>query len=241
MGKEWLLKVLNLLSEAGIAAGEEFAAAPSPVITKAVATVGLRNLDLPSATVTVMVRIISPRTGGGWACQITAAAAVGVLEQNGLRCTMGNMEYRCESDCFELPVTGKMLVPELLPEQKPVTKGWWVTIDQAELSYVTEFSEHQDQHRRLIGDAGSQTPSGITPGVGGWEIRLIQTIPVGQPEPEVERSPFSLTVYQKYAGVTFSGCVWNEIHRTCQENQIILERRGLATGRKEEQHGLLSV
>ena len=238
MGQEWLTKIVELLSRAGIASGEEYASAPVQAVSQPVAAVGLRDLDWAGGKATVCVRILSPRTGGGWACQTTAAKAVSVLEENGVRSRMAQMEYLPGCDCFEVGITGVMQVreipePPVLPPEKPAQAGWKVQIGAEQLRHVTQFGESRDLDRRSLGAHGQGTPAGITPGCGGWEIRVVQVLPDGEPEQTVDAEPFECQVSRGMLIWKYTGCVWNEIRRTYGDGTLTVERVGLAPERRK--------
>ena len=52
-------------------------------------------------------------------------------------------------------------------------------MDGAVLSGIVDFSAEQDRGRRLVGAVSRATPVAVTPGKGGWSIRLVQKIGSG--------------------------------------------------------------
>ena len=239
MGQEWLTKIAELLEKAGIASGEEYAAAPVPAISQPVAAVGLRGLNWGKGTATVSVRILSPRSRGGWACQTTAAKAVTVLEEAGIPAGMEQMEYRRGCNCFETVVTGTMRVRELPPDpvQPPapvVRRCWQVRCGAAELTDVTEFEELQDLNRRLIGAHGQQEPVGITPGSGGLELRMVREIPAGQAEQDPGTEPMELRVIRSGTARIYTGVCWSRVKREYAGQLLRVEYRGFALKRRTE-------
>ena len=232
MGEEWLTKLIALLSKAGIAAGEEYASAPVQAISQPVAAVGMQGLDWAEGTARFLVRILSPRTRGGWACQTTAAKAVTAMEDGHIHARMEEMTYLPGCDCFEVRVIGQMQVRTISPDA-PAPRGWDVTVQGKPLEWVTEFEEDRDLNRRLIGAMGESMPGAVTPGCGAWNIRLVQKIPAGEEDTmQVLAEPFALTAVRGSRQIQYRNCCWNRSRRKLSGENLLVERWGFALERE---------
>lgn len=236
MGEEWLTKITGILAKAGIASGEEYASAPAQAISQPVAAVGLRGLDWGDGKATVSVRILSPRTKGGWACQTTAAKAITALEEAHIPARMEPMEYLPGCDCFQVLIIGIFQIRIDQPVD-PVPRAWQVTIGGIDVPYATEFSEERDLKRRMVGALGQMLPANVTPGSGGWEIRLVQKIPAGSEEQNFGQEPMEIRVIREKRTICYTDCFWNQTRRKFAEGMLTVECCGFALGRREEING----
>lgn len=105
MGRQWLERIVTLLTEAGIRAGAEYPAEAWTQVLEPVAAVGLEGLDTETGKAKIRVQILSPRSLGGWECQCAAVNAAQVLLDGGFHCQGGSMEYLDGSDCFAVTLT----------------------------------------------------------------------------------------------------------------------------------------
>lgn len=236
MGEEWLTKITQILAKAGIASGEEYASAPAQAISQPVAAVGLRGLDWGDGKATVSVRILSPRVKGGWACQTTAAKAITALEEAHVCARMEPMEYLPGCDCFQVLIIGILQIRTEEPVE-PVPRAWQITIGGILVPYATEFSEEQDLKRRMVGSIGQMLPEHVSPGCGGWEIRLVQKIPAGIAEQNFGPEPMELRVTRDTRSICYTNCFWNQTGRKFSDGTLTVELRGFALGRREEING----
>lgn len=231
MGREWLELVVRALEAAGLSAGEEYAVGTVPEITAPVAAVGLSALDCSAGQANIMVRVLSPRTLGGWECQTAAAGAAATLEKQSIHCQMGKMEYLSGCDCYSISITAVLdiyLVDGSWEQGSP----WQVALDDSAVSWVSEFSADQDQQRRLVGATCQTDPVGVTPGSGGWNIRLVLQIPQGAVETDMPQEPFDLTVQQNGWTQIYHDCYWNEVSRTCTQSGMKVVWKGFALTRE---------
>lgn len=228
MGYEFLEYVTQLLSAAGIRAGEEYPAGERVEILSPVAAVGLRELDWAGGTACFTIRILSPRILGGWCCQTTAVKAASLLSGAGFDCQTGQMEYMGGSDCFCVTVTA--LLP-VLPGEGGWEPGqrWQVFCGDAVQEGVESFRAVRDQGRRVVGAFCQSAPVAVTPGNGGWELILVQWVTA---EPEELPEPFTLTLRQSGQTVRFTGCCWNTTEYEHTQRGLRLTRRGLALDRE---------
>lgn len=230
MGLEWLEQVVSILTEAGIQADEEYAVGAVPEITAPVAAVGLSGLDCGEGVASIMVRILSPRELGGWQCQTGAVAAVAALEAAGIRGVMGTMDYLSGCDCYSIPIQAKLEV-KLSGDSWVQGSHWKVTVGTTAYQWVTEFVGEQDQGRRLIGATCQTDPVGVTPGYGGWNIRMVQEIPQNGSEEDEPEEPFDLMVTQGGQTHAYRDCCWNSVKREYTQAGMRVERQGLALRR----------
>lgn len=231
MGIEWLREVVAILTAAGIRAGEGFPAGKRQELTGPVAAVGLRDLNCREGTGEFEIRILSPRTLGGWRCQSTAAEAVTALETAGMECRMEPMDFREGYDCYEMVIVGVRWVMER--EETPVAELFRISVGGVAVEGVTAFSAVQDRGRRLIGTLNQAEPVGITPGSGGWKLKLVQQIPNGGMLTVEPEEPFVLTVEEKGVVTSFQGCCWNSVTKILDQKQSRVEWEGFALTRTE--------
>lgn len=228
MGYELLEALMELLTSAGLRAGEEYPAGERVEILSPVAAVGLRELDFAEGEARFTVRVLSPRILGGWCCQTHAAKAGSALHGGGYAVETGEMEYLSGSDCFCITLAATLPVV-------PVENGWiigrrWkVFCGEIEQEHVVSFRAVRDQGRRLFGGINRSEPQGVTPGAGGWTLELVQSITA---EPEDVKEPFLLTVRHGDTEHRFRGCCWNETELSHTQGGLRLTRRGFALNRE---------
>ena len=205
-------------------------------ITSPVAAVGLRKLDYREGSAEFEIRIVSPRSLGGWQCQHTASEAVAALEGAGVSCRMEPMDYQAGMDCFEMLVIGERYVLDS-GEEIQVSGTFEILIGESAVEYVTEFTAEQDRDRRLIGSINQAEPVGITPATGGWVIRMVQIIPLGGLAAAEPEEPFTLTVKEDGLTTVFSGCCWNKVKKQLDRSQTKAQWEGFALTREEVADG----
>lgn len=227
---------MDVLILAGIRADEAYPGGKWTEVTGPVAAVSLRDLDYRERTAEFEIRVLSPRSLGGWQCQNAAAEAVAALEKAGVSCRMEPMVYQAGTDCFEMPVIGTQYVFEEEAEIV-VSDAFQVLIGEETVGYVTEFAGEQDRQRRLIGSFEQQTPVGITPPTGGWAIRMVQVIPRGGLVAAEPEEPFTLTVQEEGLSTVYSGCGWNVVKKQMDQSETKLIWEGFALTREETADG----
>ncbi len=249
MGRDWLNEMVQILIAAGIRAGEAFPARPQMALTGTVAAVGLRDLEWRTGMAEFEIRILSPRTLGGWACQTTAAAAVEALEDAGAECRMEPMAYKNTMDCMEMVILARKQIREITqeepeaptqpeePEQEEQVREIQVTLGDQTASYVTLFSAEQTRGRRLVRSLNGGGAVGITPGIGGWEVKLVQVLPLGETGLTEGEEPFTLTMVADGVQQVFSGCCWNRVKQQVEQKQTKLEWEGFALSREVTEIG----
>ncbi len=213
----------------GLKAGEEFPGHRQPQVEVPTAAVGLRELDIPGGLIRYNVRILSPRSLGGWCCQVWAARAVEALHDIGMTTSVEEMEYLSGSDCFGILVTAAQSVVV-------GSEGWMpgsslkVFCGEREQVGVQSFTAVRDQGRRILGTTGYGRAIGVTQGREGWELELIQQV---DRVPDPSEEPFVLTVRDGNRVSRYTGCCWNEERYEHTDRGLRLIRRGFALGREE--------
>ena len=225
MGSEWLNEIIGILENAGIPAGEAYPGGNWAELTEPAALVCLNRMDLGTGIVVFSVRILSPRKLGSQICQDRAVEAMGVLRECGLNCRMGSVGYETGCDCYCVEVLAELL--GMLEESWLPVKihGIWQYC-------VTEFSAEQDRQRRLIGGTGQEMPIGITPGMGGWAIRMVQECPAGMTVWSEPAEPFELAVEEDGGETVYRNCGWNRIRQVHTPEKTRIEWEGFALERE---------
>lgn len=231
MGREWLELVVSLLTAAGIPAGESHPADMVLHVTEPVAAVGLSALDCSAGKANISVQVLSPRSLGGWECQTAAAGAAAALENQGIHCRMDKMEYLSGCDCYSICVTAELNVC-LADGSWKQGSPWQITLDDEQLSWVSEFYADQNQQRRLVGASTQAEPVGVTPGSGGWSIKLVLQLPQGAAEEDMPGEPFELTVQQSGRKQVYHDCYWNQVSRSCTQSGMEVVWQGFALTRE---------
>lgn len=236
MGIEWLETVCGILNRAGIPAGEAYPAGRMGHITGPVACVSLEGVEPSEGKILVEARILSPRELGAWRCQEAAVQAMSALETEGIGCRVRKCQHLAGSDCYAVTVSATV-IPD--PQEEPIPSGssWSIRMDGAVLSGIVDFSAEQDRGRRLVGAVSRATPVAVTPGKGGWSIRLVQKIGSGVVEAEPLEEPFVLAVTQDGVTEVYSGCYWNHIQRSHGNDGLKVVRKGFALAQEVTQDG----
>lgn len=236
MGQQWLKRVAQLLNEAGLRAGEAFPGGGAPELTGPAAAVELTAVDCASGRAGITVTVLSPRVLGGWTCQEAGAKAVCILSDAGLSARMGRMAYIQDSDCFRIAVEVTL---ELCRRDGSWDAGacWEIRAGDTVLNWVTGFTAEQDQGRRIVRDVCQTEPGRISPGSGGWSIRLEQQIPQGKQEAKMPEEPFELAVSDGGRVRIYGGCCWNGVRRSCGQGGMTVEHWGFALSREVAEIG----
>lgn len=230
MGNEWLASISEILTGLGIRTQTGTPGRRAMEAGTTVAAVNLTGIDTAQGTMTVTVTVVTPRAEGVVRCQTAAAQAAAALAASGSRWSFDGWRYDSASDCYCIDVTGtRSMEPE--STQTGLT-GYEVRIGQTLQSHVTDFQASRQTGRRLLRAMGQAKPLGVTPGMGGWSIRLTQKIPGGEEEPETGEDSFTLTV--KRGGYTqiFSLCGWAEYTSRQLEDCTEVVRSGFAVERE---------
>lgn len=223
--------VLDILKAAGFRAGTDHPAGGFPQITGAVVAVGLAGLEPGKGTAEFLLRVLSPGSLGGWHCQNTGAAVARALEEAGLSAALGEMTCLPGPDCFCTELRARMEIHREGELWRP-GKGWSCFWDGAEIVGVSEFSAEEDLNRRLVGGGAQQAPVAVSPGQGGWRLKLVQKFPTGMEEQMSPAEPFALSVTGAGKTELYSGCCWNRTKALRTREGLLVERQGFALGRE---------
>ncbi len=222
---EFLEYVTGLLTGGGIPTGEEYPAGHRLHLEEPVAAVGLLGLDFDAGQVQVRIRVLSPRTLGGWTCQNAALTVLATLHGAGHRCQMEEMDFLPGSDCFCICVDVRL--DAVLDGDWALGKRWYVTCGGTVLENVEQFQAVLDQGRRVIGASFQSGGVGVTPGSGSWAITLVQN--GGE---DTQEEPFVLTLEDGDRVISYTDCHWNREEWDHQQRGLRRTRRGFALGRE---------
>lgn len=220
-----------MLVENGIPAAEDFPSEGFQELTQPVAALSLEKVDCQEGTAYIAVRLLSPRRLGGWRCQAASVAAASHLAAAGFFGETGQMEYLSGSDCFCVKVT---VLREICLADGGWTAGksWKISWNDQILSGVESFTAQEDRGRRMVGAFWQAEQVGVTPGVTGWNITLVQRFGPGDAEPEEPEEPFTLTVERDARTVSYGACYWNKVTRRHSQQGLVVERSGFALTRE---------
>ncbi len=227
---EFLEYVTGLLTGAGIRAGEEYPAGRWLRLQVPGAAVGLGGVDFEAGMILVRVKVLSPRTLGGWACQNAALEILAILHGAGLPGQMGEMEFLEGSDSFCIPID--LRLSGVFGESWSLGQRWTIRCGGTVLEQVEDFRAVRDQERRVIGASCQAQPVGVSPGHGAWVITLTQN--GGE---DVQQEPFVLTLEDGQQTITYSGCHWNREEWRCHQGGLKRVRTGFALGREVQRGG----
>lgn len=229
MGLEWLNQVKQTLQEAGVRVESGYPAHKAVHLTQSVAAVNLKAMEGDSVT-EVLVTILTPRMMGLEQCQSQSAQTVQILTTTQSCWSFDGWRYEEGIDCWAVEIRG-------VPVQVEETESYTVLLGEKEVPFVADFLARQVQDRRLIRPHGQGDPAGVIPGKQGWELELTQMIPAGQPEPEEEKEPFTLTVSRSGHEQVYSGCRWTEYCSRQMPEGTQIVRKALALSREVSTDG----
>lgn len=219
MGQLIVDHVITLLNDGGIRANHSYPATNIQRVTEPVAAVSLAKADLKDHTVQVLVEILAPKEGGGYACQKEALKACLILEAAGAICCQDGCAYIPKANFFRVPVkavfkgTVTSAGIETLPDYTVVAGG--IT-----LRYVRDFSAKQ-----------AVTVSGASLRNAPWEITVEELIPWGVEDSLEPDEPFQMDLRCMGNIERFEGCTWSKRERIAEESGIRQIRTAKATGR----------
>lgn len=219
--------MLSILEAAGVSARRDHPAGGLPKITEAVVAVGLAGLDLGEGKAEFSLRVLSPGRLGGWHCQQTGAAVAQAAEERELSAVLGEMTYLSGCDCFCAELRVRMDVYRDSLGWHPGS-GWKCVWNGVSVEGVTEFSAEEQRNRRLVGGHCQSEPVAVTPGQGGWRLKLVQKFPGGRAPQTPPEEPFELRVQHNGTAQVFSGCCWDRTRLVHTQAGILAERQGFA-------------
>lgn len=211
--------VITLLSDGGIRAEAAWPAERITRITGQVAAVSLEEVNRKGHSATVLVEILGPKEGGGYACQQKALAACAILETAGAVCTQERCQFVSSSNVFRVPVkavfrgTINAYVTDPMPEYSVVT-------GTLELDYVCAFSAEQE-----LSEDGTLLAN------EGWKFTVEEFFPWGIRDTLETETPFTLTVSSNSGNVEYTGCYWTRRKRIVEELGVRQIREGRAKKR----------
>ena len=224
MGSEWLNLARQTLESAGFAVEEGYPGRRAPVLEGPAVALNLTGVDLGEKTAGITAAVLVPRKMGLALAQEKAEEAARALQPLGGKWRFEGHSFDSHLDGYCVEVRGKLSVAE--------EPGYRVSINGGRLLWVTDFLARQQQDRRFTRPHGASGPGSVTPGMGGWKIRLTQMVPSGSPEPELERDGFELDVIREGVKTRYIGCCWDEYSSQQTEMGTRVIRTGLALSRE---------
>lgn len=231
MGYEWLRDIEQALAAAGFSVERGYPAKNAVHLIGTVAAVNLTRVDMAERRAVATVTVLAPRKYGLDHCQEMAAKAAQVLSPVGGQWGFSGWKFDSGIDCYYVEVVGTVYFV-LQEDVWTVEAGYQVLIEGEAQSHVTDFLAWQQADRDFVRAHGQSEPVGVTPGMGGWTIRLTQLIPTGEPEPVTAEEPFSLTVRRGGHSQVFAGCCWSEHSSQQLEQGTRVIRSGFALSRE---------
>lgn len=223
--------VKTTLQNAGFRVDTGYPADRAVHIGATVAAVNLTGVDSNGRNAGITVSVLTPRKLGLDQCQSAAASVVAALSADGGGWQFEGFQYDSAADCYCIAVTGALPVR--------LEDGDWVQPDALEVligesavEYVTDLTATRQMNRRLIRPTIQREPIGVTPGTGGWIIKLTQVLPAGIKEPESGEESFTLTVRRGTGSVVYAGCCWSEHSSVYRSGGTTVVRSGLALSRE---------
>lgn len=226
MGQQWLSDVLAALRSAGWRAEPGYPGPGASMPETTVAAVNLTRFDTHQSGAGITVSVLVPGRMGLAQCQAAAVQAAELLGAVGGEWSFAGWQYDGRLDCFRVDLEGNQRF------SAPVGQSFEVLIGESSQEWVTEFTARKDMQRRLYRPHGQTMPAGVTAGVSGWAIELVQLIPFGTPEPEETADRFALTVRSGASGMKYLDCCWGEYESRQCEDGIRVTRRGFAPERE---------
>lgn len=231
MGEQWLSDVTAALAEAGWRVEPGYPGKGAVVLDSPVAAVNLSRGNTRDLSAGITVSVLVPRSLGLAVCQSRAAQAALLLADIGGDWSFEGWNYDSRLDCFRVEVEGNAVF-SVQDETVVVEDGYEVCIGEAVQPYVTDFVAKKDAQRRLVRPHGAASPVGVTVGMDGWTIELVQLMPSGTAEPGETADVFSLTVSRGGSCVTYMGCCWSEYESRQRADGVQVRRRGFALSRE---------
>lgn len=227
----YLEEVEETLERIGFQTGLGYPGSWAVHVTQPLAAVSGAGLDHDAGTARVKVSVLSPRALGLSQCQSQAAAALEALAELGSGWHYSGWQFDDNLDCYRVEVEGE--IPVVFSGSGPVrSAGWQITIEQEPQLWVTDFLARQQADRRLLRPHGTPEPVGVTPGMGGWSIRLTQLLPMSEAEPAQVEEPFALTVAWGDNRQVYQKCFWSDYSARKQPGGTLVVRSGFALSRE---------
>ena len=210
MGQMSITEVIRLLAENGIRAEAAFPAEHITRITEPVAAVSLADMDQEKETVTILVEILAPKEGGGYACQQKALAVCTILAEAGAVCRQGGCTFLSKSSLFRVQIKAEFC--ETLP--------YTVITGSMTLQHVCGFSAEQERSSATV--SLEDTP---------WEFTVEEFFPWGVWNTLEAEEPFQMDIRCMGNIERFEECIWTSRQRIAERFGIRQIRKGKAEGR----------
>ena len=230
-GYGWLTALEQALRNAGFLVERGYPAKTANALTQAVAAVNLTKVDLPSRSASVTVTVLVPHELGLDHCQKKAEEAALALSEQGGRWSFEGWKFDGNIKCFYVEVVGTAGFA-IRNGTWLADTGYQVRIGEEAQQHVTDFWAQQTMNRRLIRPHAQTEPLGVTPGRGGWVIKLTQLMPPGHPEPAQQPEPFDLTVSRGGCSRVYRECCWSDYTARETEAGTQIVRSGFALRRE---------
>lgn len=201
MGHEWIQRVIEALQAAGIRAQRGYPAGKSPCLESPAASVCVECFQTDS--VKLAVRIFSPASLGGAACEDTALQAAQALKTLGGACRVEGCEFNGKAGIFTLPVYVTF-------DRAGLMETWSVKVDGAVQTYATSFkAEYLSTVTRTF-----NTQTGVpifNREDDGWRLTIEDLLPEELPAEKDNMAIFSVE-YSSASGVQlYEHCCWERI------------------------------
>lgn len=204
---------VEALKSAGIRTERGFPADLIEVITGPVAAVTVEQSD--QKQIVLAVTVFGPVNLGGRVCEELAQTVAQVLREKQGKCQVGSCSFDTESGLFAVKVTACWLK----------TLHSTVRIDDATLTYATEFSAGQTRQIRQIADPETGEKQVVCEEVV-WTVEIQELLPFGETVMVEQTTPFTLRVLHENCTEMYPGCYWVSV--TLEEGDGGLIRKRVA-------------
>jgi hypothetical protein len=225
-----LERVLQKLRQAGFPAELAYSGKKHAAVTEVVAAVHMGKVDRGACQTAVAVNILCPAGMGGTACEEAGLRAVEALHDDGVVCTMQGCRYDGLTRCFCVDITA--VYAGMAVGNGALGLGFSVSIDGKILPYALEFTAEEQTKHELRYSMGERTAKGISFGCGGWDLCLVEMIPVGGEETVAQVGSFSLQITGLHGSEVYQECVWTSVKREFTRQGLKCTRKGIAMGRE---------
>ena len=225
-----LERVLQRLREAGFPAELAYSGKKHIAVTETVAAVHIGKVNRGDYQISVAVSILCPTGMGGTACEEAGLRAVEVLHGDGAACTMQGCKYDGLTRSFSVAIEAVYTMAVSDGEQEE--QGLAVSIDGKTLPYAMEFTAEEQHEHELCYAMGERSPKGVSLGSGGWNICLVELIPVGEEETASQDGYFSIQITGVNGSESYRDCVWTSVKREFTRKSLKCTRKGIAVRRE---------
>lgn len=216
MDLEWISDAIDALEGAGIAARRGYLVGKIPHLTAPMATVSIESFQGYEMTLTV--RIYTPLSMGGDACEDWALTAVNALKTRSSGCKVGACSYQRETGLFCVPITvtfSRLL--KLMASQSVVIPA--VEADGQVIPYVL-----------AVTTAYTNSPAKLKEETTGalymaaaeqrWRVTVEDVMDSHYSPRDTLTDGFTLTIYRVEQKEVYSGCCWESIKTSVEDDGI---------------------